>query len=67
MPTGIAILLVVAGSTDDLITPDVRAERGSVAARDAAGIWARATAQRDQLPVIPPLEDELPGIESVLT
>ena len=47
--------------------PDVRAERGSAPARDAAGIWARATARRDQLPVIPPLDDKLPGIESALT
>lgn len=46
--------------------PDVRAEQGSVAARDAARIWAHATAQRDRLPVIPPLEDKLPGIESAL-
>lgn len=46
--------------------PDVRAEQGRVPARDAAGIWARATALRDQLPVIPPLEDKLPGIESAL-
>ena len=46
--------------------PDVRAEQGSASARDAAGIWARATALRDQLPVIPPLDDKLPGIESAL-
>lgn len=46
--------------------PDVRAEQGSAPARDAAGIWARATALRDQLPVIPPLDDKLPGIESAL-
>jgi ribosomal protein S18 acetylase RimI-like enzyme len=44
----------------------VRWEQGSAPARDAAGIWARATALRDQLPVIPPLEDKLPGIESAL-
>ncbi|WP_457965930.1 GNAT family N-acetyltransferase [Arthrobacter sp. D1-29] len=46
--------------------PDVRAEQGSAAARDAAGIWARATALRDQLPVIAALDDKLPGIESAL-
>lgn len=46
--------------------PDVRTEQGSAPARDAAGIWARATALRDQLPVIPPLDDKLPGIESAL-
>lgn len=46
--------------------PDVRAEQGSAPTRDAAGIWARATALRDQLPVIPPLDDKLPGIESAL-
>jgi GNAT superfamily N-acetyltransferase len=46
--------------------PGVRAERGSAPARDAAGIWARATALRDQLPVIPPVDDKLPGIESAL-
>lgn len=45
---------------------DIRAERGSAPARDAAGIWARATALRDQLPVIPPVDDKLPGIESAL-
>ena len=44
----------------------VRWEQGSAPARDAAGIWARATALRDQLPVIPPLDDKLPGIESAL-
>jgi ribosomal protein S18 acetylase RimI-like enzyme len=48
------------------LLPGVRAEQGSAAARDAAGIWARATARRDQLPVIPPLDDKLPGIESAL-
>lgn len=46
--------------------PDVRAEQGSASARDAAGIWARATALRDQLPVIPAVDDKLPGIESAL-
>lgn len=46
--------------------PDVRAEQGREPARDAAGIWARATALRDQLPVVPPLDDKLPGIESAL-
>lgn len=46
--------------------PDVRTEQGSAPARDAAGIWARATALRDQLPVIPPLDDKLAGIESAL-
>lgn len=46
--------------------PDIREEQGNGPARDAAGIWARATALRDQLPEIPLLEDKLPGIESAL-
>ncbi|WP_347559511.1 GNAT family N-acetyltransferase [Arthrobacter sp. S39] len=46
--------------------PEVRSEQGSAPARDAAGIWARATALRDQLPDIPPLDDKLPGIKSAL-
>lgn len=46
--------------------PDVRTEQGSAPAREAAGIWARATALRDQLPFIPPIDDKLPGIESAL-
>ncbi|QDG88631.1 GNAT family N-acetyltransferase [Pseudarthrobacter sp. NIBRBAC000502770] len=46
--------------------PVVREERGNAAARDAAGIWARATARRDRLPAVPMLEDKLPGIESAL-
>ena len=44
----------------------VRWEQGSAPARDAAGLWARATALRDQLAVIPLLEEKLPGIESAL-
>ena len=55
------------GNTDASPLPRVRAEQGSAATRDAAGIWARATAERDQLPVAPPPEDKLPGIESALT
>lgn len=46
--------------------PLVHAEPGNAAARDAAGIWARATARRDQLPVVPLPKDKLPGIESAL-
>ena len=46
--------------------PLVHAEQGRAAARDAAGIWARATARRDQLPVVPLPKDKLPGIESAL-
>jgi GNAT superfamily N-acetyltransferase len=46
--------------------PDIRVEQGNGPARDAAEIWARATALRDQLPVIPLLDDKLPGIESAL-
>jgi GNAT superfamily N-acetyltransferase len=46
--------------------PEVRTEQGSGPARDAAGIWACATALRDQLPVIPSPDDKLPGIESAL-
>lgn len=46
--------------------PNICAEQGGAPARDAAGIWARATALRDQLPVIPTLDDKLPGIESAL-
>lgn len=46
---------------------DIRAKQGNGPARDAAaGIWARATALRDQLHVIPLLEDKLLGIESAL-
>lgn len=47
--------------------PGVRVEQGSASAQDAAGIWARATARRDQLPIVPPLDDKLPGIESALS
>lgn len=46
--------------------PEIRRELGRSASRDAAGIWARATALRDQLPVVPSLDDKLPGIESAL-
>lgn len=47
--------------------PEVRMEQGNGPAREAAGIWARATALRDQLPVVAPLEEKLPGITSALT
>ena len=46
--------------------PHVRVEQGSAAAWDAASVWARATAQRDQLPVAPSSEDKLAGIQSAL-
>lgn len=46
--------------------PEIRMEQGSGPAREAARIWARATALRDQVPVIASLEDKLPGIESAL-
>ena len=46
--------------------PAVRAEQGRAPARDAARIWARATARRDNLAVIPSLADKLSGIESAL-
>ncbi|QDW28780.1 GNAT family N-acetyltransferase [Arthrobacter sp. KBS0702] len=46
--------------------PAIRAEQGSASARDAAQLWARATARRDHLPVIPSLEDKLPAIQSTL-
>jgi ribosomal protein S18 acetylase RimI-like enzyme len=42
------------------------AERGNIATREAAGIWARATARRGRLPAVPRVEDKLPAIESAL-
>ena len=53
-------------NTDAFSSPRVRAEQGRTAVRDAAAMWARATARRDRLPVAPSLEDKLPGIESAL-
>lgn len=41
-------------------------ERGDTATREAAGIWARATARRDRLPAVPTVENKLPGIEAAL-
>ena len=46
--------------------PDIREEQGNGPVWDAAGIWARAVAARDQLPEIPLPEDKLPGIEAAL-
>ncbi|GAB3216408.1 hypothetical protein GCM10027586_09190 [Kineococcus gypseus] len=37
------------------------------AQREAAGIWARATAKRDHLPTVPSIEDKLTGIQQALT
>ena len=39
---------------------------GLAAERAAAGIWARATALRDALPEVAPVEDKLPGIQHAL-
>lgn len=39
---------------------------GLDAERTAAGIWSRATAQRDQLPSVAPLEEKLAGIQQTL-
>ena len=50
--------------TDEELTVE-RAE-GIDAEREAAGIWARATARRDQLPSVAPVEDKLAGIQQTL-
>lgn len=42
-------------------------ERGHDAALAAAGIWARATARRDQLPAVPFAEDKLPAVTDALS
>ncbi len=39
---------------------------GLDAQREAAGIWARATAMRDHLPSVPSIEDKLTGIQQTL-
>ncbi len=39
---------------------------GLDAQREAAGIWARATAERDHLPSVPPIAEELAGIQHAL-
>ncbi|MEP7762580.1 GNAT family N-acetyltransferase [Sanguibacter sp. 25GB23B1] len=39
---------------------------GPAAERTAAGIWARATALRDSLPEVAPVEDKLLGIQHAL-
>lgn len=59
-------LIRVGGNIGGASRPHVRVEQGSAAALDAASIWARATAQRDQLPIVPLSEDKLPGIQSAL-
>lgn len=46
--------------------PAICTERGDTATREAAGIWARATARRDRLTAVPTAEDKLPGIEAAL-
>jgi GNAT superfamily N-acetyltransferase len=56
----------VGGNISGAWRPHVRVEQGSAAALDVASIWARATAQRDRLPVAPSSEDKLPGIQSAL-
>lgn len=56
----------VSAERETLKRPYLREERDSAAAKDAAGIWARATARRDQLPVAVPPEEKLPGIQSAL-
>ena len=42
-------------------------EHSYSAALAAAGIWARATARRDHLAVVPLAKDKLPGIEGALS
>ena len=54
------------GNADTSARPHLREEGDSAAAKDAAGIWARATARRDQLPVAVPPAEKLPGIQSAL-
>ena len=39
---------------------------GPDAQREAAGIWARATARRDHLPPVPPVQEKLVGIQQAL-
>jgi len=50
--------------TDGQLT--VELTQGLDAEREAAGIWARATARRDQLPLVAPLEEKLAGIQQTL-
>ena len=50
--------------TDEELT--VELVEGIDAEREAAGIWARATAKRDQLPSVAPVEDKLAGIQQTL-
>ena len=44
----------------------VELAEGIDAEREAAGIWARATAKRDQLPSVAPVEEKLAGIQQTL-
>ncbi|WP_432493916.1 GNAT family N-acetyltransferase [Kineococcus auxinigenes] len=44
----------------------VESAEGIAAEREAAGIWARATAERDQLPSVAPTEEKLAGIQQAL-
>ena len=44
----------------------VEPAEGIDAEREAAGIWARATAKRDQLPSAAPVEEKLAGIQQAL-
>ncbi|WP_432523208.1 GNAT family N-acetyltransferase [Kineococcus sp. SYSU DK006] len=39
---------------------------GLDAQREAAGTWARATAERDHLPSVPPIAEKLAGIQHAL-
>ncbi|MEV4639942.1 GNAT family N-acetyltransferase [Actinoplanes sp. NPDC049548] len=52
-----------------MTSEDVRIARDDSAAaqRAAAGIWARATARRDNLPEAAPVEEKLPGIQGRLS
>lgn len=45
----------------------IRCDDGADSQRAAAGIWARATAQRDKLEVPAPVEEKLRGIRQALT
>jgi len=44
----------------------VELAEGIDAEREAAGIWARATARRDQRPSVAPMEEKLAGIQQTL-
>src|SRR4051794_9007051 len=52
-----------------MTSADIRIIRDDSAAgqRTAASIWARATAERDNLPAPAPIEEKLPGIQHRLS